>query len=313
LAWLFVAWAGFYSDGYSASPQTWLPARWLATHSRPSLLDAPNEERKTMGKGNVVHGPIAGLMALALLGCGQTAPEQARTDAQGKAVLCFVGASTKDAIEEAGAAWSKETGVEVKLNADDSSKLATQIVNGAPADLFLSANEKWANFVKDKGFAQEVKPFLGNSLVIVVPQGNPAGVATPEDLTTPRVKRVAVAGPTVPAGIYARQALGKLQLWDDLEKEKKIVAGENVRVTLTYVERGEVEAGIVYSTDARITDKVQAVYTFEAGTHDPIVFQLVLLKAGEKNAAARRFFEQLQTPQAAAIFQKYGFTRLAGN
>ena len=139
-----------------------------------------------------------------------------------------------------------------------------QISEGAPAQLFLSANEKWADFVKEKGLAQDTKVLLGNSLVIVVPQGNPAGVKQPKDLTNAQVKRIAVAGPTVPAGIYARQALKKLNIWDGLEENKKIISGENVRVTLTYVERGEAEAGIVYATDAHGSSKqVEVVYTFD--------------------------------------------------
>jgi molybdate transport system substrate-binding protein len=177
--------------------------------------------------------------------------------------------------------------------------------------LFLSANEKWADFVQQKGLALESNPLLGNSLVIVVPKDNPAPVSKPEDLTTPAVKRLALAGPTVPAGIYARQALARLNLWNELEKEKKVVAGENVRVALTYVERGEVEAGIVYSTDARITERVQAVYTFDKAIHDPIVYPLVLLKRAEKNAGARAFFDYLQSSQATAIFRKYGFAPAA--
>ncbi len=152
---------------------------------------------------------------------------------------------------------------------------------------------------------------LGNTLVLVVPQGNPAKVARPEDLTGPAVKKLAVAGPTVPAGIYAREALKKLKLWDELEQAKKIVPGENVRVTLTYIERGEAEAGIVYGTDARITTKVQEVFTFPPGSHEPIIYPLVLLKSAEKNEAARKFYEYLQTPAATVIFAKYGFRRPA--
>ncbi|OAI44923.1 hypothetical protein AYO44_13390 [Planctomycetaceae bacterium SCGC AG-212-F19] len=227
-------------------------------------------------------------------------------------MLVLVAASTTDAVQEIGAQFSLETGIAVKINADDSSKLATQIAHDAPGDIFLSANEQWASFVKDKGFAQEATPLLGNALVIVVPKGNSAQVRKPEDLTGPAVKRVALAGPTVPAGIYARQALKSLKLWDELEKEKKVVAGENVRVTLTYVERGEADAGIVYATDARITEKVQVVYTFEPGTHDPIVYPLVLTKAGPKNPAARKFYDYLLSPSAVATFQKHGFSRIAG-
>ena len=252
------------------------------------------------------------VLAVALAGCGRTAdsPSTAASTAQAGSVLALVAASTKDAVQAIAADFTRETGVEVKINADDSSKLATQIVNAAPADVFLSANQKWADHVKDQGFGQEAVALLGNTLVIVVPQGNPAKVAKPDDLTAPAVKKVAVAGPTVPAGIYARQALAKLNLWDELEKAKKIVPGENVRVTLTYVELAEVEAGIVYGTDALISKKIEAAYTFEPTTHDKIVYPLALLKAGEKNEAARKFYQYLQSPAAAEAFKKHCFTWL---
>jgi molybdate transport system substrate-binding protein len=225
-------------------------------------------------------------------------------------VIAFVAASTRDAVEEIATAFTNENKTEIKINADDSSKLATQIVHEAPAHLFLSANEKWADFVKEKGFALETRLLLGNSLVIVVPKGNPAGIKQAEDLTGPNLHRLALAGPTVPAGIYARQALKTLNLLNRLEKSKKVVSGDNVRVTLTYVERGEVEAGIVYATDAKITDKVETVYSFDKGSHDPIRYPLVLLTAGKGAPAARSFFEFLQTSKAKGIFTKYGFVVL---
>jgi molybdate transport system substrate-binding protein len=124
----------------------------------------------------------------------------------------------------------------------------------------------------------------------------------------PSLKRLALAGPTVPAGIYARQALQKLNLLESLVADKKIIAGDNVRVTLTYVERGEVDAGIVYATDAKISDKVDLVYTFPAETHDPIRYPLVLLKAGD--ASARSFYDYLQSQKAKDIFAKHGFSLL---
>jgi molybdate transport system substrate-binding protein len=153
---------------------------------------------------------------------------------------------------------------------------------------------------------------LGNTLVLVVPRGNPARVARPEDLAADAVRKLALAGPTVPAGIYARQALAHLHLLEPLEKEHKIAAGENVRVTLAYVERGEAEAGVVYGSDARITDKVEVAFTFPASTHAPIVYPLVLLRAAEPNAGARRFYDYLQGPESATVFLKHGFTRLPG-
>jgi molybdate transport system permease protein len=226
-------------------------------------------------------------------------------------VLCLIAASTEDAMKEIAATFAADTGISVKLNADDSSKLATQIFHGAPADLFLSANDKWAEYIKEKGFARHTQPLLGNSLVLVVPRGNPGQVRQPEDLAKPAVERIAVAGPTVPAGIYARQALSRLKLWDNLWALRKVVAGDNVRDTLTYVERAEVQAGIVYATDARISNKIEVVYTFPPSSHDRLVYPLVLLKAGAGKAAARRFYEYLQTPAAEAVFRKYGFQRPA--
>jgi molybdate transport system substrate-binding protein len=242
----------------------------------------------------------------ALAGC-RGAAESATSESP---VLALVAASTKDAVEEVAAAFAKDGGGEIRVSADDSSRLATQIVNGAPAQLFLSANEKWADHLREQGFAQEVGPLLGNTLVIVVPKGNPAGVRKADDIASPTVTRLAIAGPAVPAGNYARQALKSLGLWARVEQ--RATAGENVRTTLTFVERGEAQAGIVYGTDAMASDRVEQVYEFPASTHEPIRYPLVLLKEGAENAQVRRFYDFLRSPQAAKVFQKHGFTWLGG-
>jgi molybdate transport system substrate-binding protein len=245
-------------------------------------------------------------MLLTLPGCGRSGQSKGR-------VLVLVAASTRDAVQEIAGAFTRETGVEVRLSADDSSRLAAQIVEGAPADLFLSANVKWANHVKDDGLADRDALLLGNKLVLIVPRGNPAGIHRPDDLTGPAVKHLALAGPTVPAGMYGRQALKKLHLWEKLDEQNKIVSGENVRATLAYVERGEAEAGIVYSTDARITDQVTNVYEFPASLHDPIRYPLVLLKSAAGNEPARRFFDFLCAPAAEKVFTRHGFTWLGSH
>ena len=254
---------------------------------------------------------LAANLLLVIAGC-QRGPDhpQGVIGKDQQAVVAFVAASTTDAVREIAKSFTTEHKAEVKINADDSAKLALQISADAPAHVFLSANEKWADYVKVKGFAGEVKVLLGNALVIVVPNGNPARVHEPKDLASAAVKRMAVAGPTVPAGIYAEQALKKLNIWDGLQE--KVVPGENVRGTLAYVERGEVDAGIVYATDAKISDKVEMVYTFDPAVHDPIRYPLVLLKEGHKNLAARAFYHYLQTPRAGEVFKKYGFTFLGG-
>jgi molybdate transport system substrate-binding protein len=258
---------------------------------------------------------LAGVvLGLGLLGrgLGQLAGLRTGGGEEHGQVTALVAASTSDAVREAADLFARRHGIEVRLIPDDSSRLATQIVQGAPADLFLSANEKWADFVNAKGLAAESQDLLGNSLVIVVPKGNPARVSRPEDLAGLAVRQIAVAGPTVPAGIYAREALKKLGRWEKLEGEQKVVAGENVRATLTYVERGEVEAGVVYATDARISDRVEMVYTFPARTHAPIRYPLVLLQAGAGNESARQLYDFLRSPPSEEVFKKYGFTWLAG-
>jgi molybdate transport system substrate-binding protein len=233
-------------------------------------------------------------------GCGHGGTER-----QG-AIIALVAASTTDAMRETAALFQKESGVEVTLQTDDSSRLATQILEGAPADLFLSASERWADVVKEKGLVREATLLLGNRLVAIVPRGNPAHLAQAKDLTLPAVKHIALAGPTVPAGQYGREALKALKLWDVLEP--RVVSGQNVRATLAYVERGEAEAGIVYATDARVTGRVEVVYEFAADTHAPIRYPLVLLKAPQEHPAARQFYRFLQSPRTAEVFRKFGFT-----
>lgn len=218
------------------------------------------------------------------------------------AVVALVAASTKDAVQELADAFTRDTGTAVRISADDTAALAAQITNGAPAHLFISANEKWAEVIRDRGFAHESAPLLSNTLVVIAP----ADAARPiTALADPTIKRLALAGPTVPAGIYARQALKALGLWDALEK--RVVSGENVRVALAYVERGEADAGIVYATDARVADRVRQVSVIDPAMHDPIRYPLVLLKAGHDHPAARQFFDHLRSPAATAVFERHGF------
>jgi len=239
-------------------------------------------------------------------GCTRAVPSHSKaTDRQ--PILVSIAASTTDAAESLADRFTADTKLPVTLNAGDSSTLAAQIVAGAPAALFLSANRKWADFVNEKGLAVESTPLLGNRLVLIVPVGNPAKVTSLADLTAAAVRRLALAGPAVPAGMYARQALTKLNLLSALETEGKIVDGDNVRVALAFVERGEAEAGIVYATDARIAPGVEVVAEIDPSLHDKIIYPLMLLKAGADDPDARRLFEYLQSPAAAAVFEKFGF------
>jgi molybdate transport system substrate-binding protein len=253
---------------------------------------------------------VFGAIVLTLSGCGSKPAETIAGRQPTATVAVLVAASAQNAVGELAERFKADAGVDVRVVADDSAKLAQQIANGAPADLFLSASPKWTKHLDEKGLVARQTPLLGNRLVLIVPAGNPAGVSGPEDLLSPKVTHLALAGPNVPAGMYARQALGKLGLLEKLEQQHKIVSGENVRVTLAYAERGEVEAAVVYSTDARISKKVKEVFVFPESLHDAIEYPLALIKptsGGEPPAAASRLYDYLQQPLAAEVFQQHGF------
>ncbi|HTQ38211.1 MAG TPA: molybdate ABC transporter substrate-binding protein [Pirellulales bacterium] len=246
------------------------------------------------------------LFALLFCACTQQQPPGATKEP----LIVSAAASTKEIMEAVATQFQSETGTEVKVNVGPSSGLAAQIEAGAPADLFLSANQQWADEVLKAGYADAMTRLLTNQLVLVVPNANLAGVKQPQDLLSAKVKKIALAGEKVPAGIYADQALTKLDLLKPLTDMGKIVRGQDVRTALTYVERGEAEAGIVYSTDVSIAPAVTQVYQFDPKLHDEIVYMLVLLKHGSQNPAAKQLFEFLQSPKADAVYTKFGFSRL---
>lgn len=228
-------------------------------------------------------------------------------------VITFsVATSTKQAIEPLAKSFEKQTGIVVKINAGPTNSLANQIIEGAPCDLFLSANRQWATKVEEAKLSKEQKAILTNQLVIVVPTGNPAGVKSPEDLSKEGVKKIALAGEKVPAGIYANQSLTKLGLLEALVADGKIARGQDVRNTLQFVERGEAEAGIVYSTDVKGVSGVETVYSFDPKLHDEIAYVLVLLELGLQKPQAKQFYDFLQSEEAERVFAEAGFERIGG-
>jgi molybdate transport system substrate-binding protein len=251
-------------------------------------------------------GSLAIFAAIALM--PHSAFAQATVDITSKRVLLSAAASTKDVVEALDQQFNTTSGAEVKVNAGPSNTLAQQIIAGAPADLFLSANQQWADEVKKGGQSAESVPLLANKLVIVVPKENPGGVHEPKDLLGPKVIKIALAGEKVPAGIYAGQALTKLELLAQLSD--KFVRGQDVRNALSFVERGEAEAGIVYSTDVRAAKNVETVYEFDPALHDKIVYVLVLLKHGSNNPAAGELYKFLQSPTADETYKQFGFERI---
>lgn len=261
------------------------------------------------------------LVAIALFsqaaGCSSpanpAAAPKARSDS--RTIVISAAASTKEPIEELARRFEESAKVKVQVNLGPSSGLATQIIEGAPADLFLSANEQWADELARHDLVGERVSLLTNRLAIVVPKGNPAGVEKPEDLLGEEVSKIALAGEKVPAGQYADQALTGLDLLVKLTEAGKIARGQDVRSALAYVERGEAEAGIVYTTDAAAAEQVEIAYEFDPAMHDKIVYVLVLVArdgkpAGSSASKAADFYAFLQSDTATAEFAKRGFLKL---
>ena len=260
-------------------------------------------------------------LTAALISCSKPAPPAAAEKAQqapsaaqpavgNEPLVLSAAASTKEVMETLSEQFKAKSGTEVKINLGPSSGLATQILKGAPADLFLSANQEWADAIKSAGFADSMCRLLTNKLVMIVPKGNPGQVHAPKDLLSAKVKKVSLAGEKVPAGKYAEQSLKKLGLLQQLVDDAKIARGQDVRSALTYVERGEAEAGIVYATDVGAAPQVESVFTFDPAQHDEIVYVLVMLKHGAQNPAARQFYEFLQSSTADKTYVSFGFSRL---
>ena len=240
------------------------------------------------------------LLAAAAPACGVR-------DESPSSILSFAAASTQDAVREISSRFEAESQVPVTLNFAASSTLAQQILAGAGGDLFLSANVHWVKEVVAEGLASRRRDLLGNRLVVIAPWGSGLQLRKPSDLLDPRITRLSLADPeSVPAGIYARDALRRLYLWQSLQS--KVVRGSDVRQALFFVEQGEAEAGIVYATDLRISEAVRPLLELDTVSSQPIVYPLVLLKSpGE---AAKRFFEYLSSPESAEVFRRFGFSIL---
>lgn len=220
----------------------------------------------------------------------------------------FAAASLTDSLKEIAATYEKQTGDKVVFNFGASSFLARQIEEGAPADIFFSADEARMDGLDTKGLLVKDtrKSRLSNSLVIVVASEKGAAIGTPKDLATDKVKRLALAEPrTVPAGIYAREYLQKQNLWPAVEA--RVVPTENVRAALAAVEAGNAEAGIVYKTDAAISKKIKVVYEVPAKDSPAISYPMAVVKEAREPDAARRFLKHLDTDEAGRVFEKYGF------
>lgn len=222
-------------------------------------------------------------------------------------------ASLKDAMEEIKTAYAKEkSNVTITYNFGASGSLQQQIEQGADVDLFLSAAAKQMDALRSKGLLLDDtrKNLLGNRLVLVIPNDSTAAISDFNRLTDAGITKIALGEPkSVPAGQYGEEVLTKLGIIDTVKD--KFAYGKDVKTVLTWVETGDADAGIVYETDAKISDKVKVVAVAPEESHTPIIYPAAVLKGSKKPDAAKDFINYLYSDKAKPIFEKYGFTFLA--
>jgi molybdate transport system substrate-binding protein len=228
-----------------------------------------------------------------------------------KDVVVFAAASLKNALDEASAAYQEETGARVLISYAASPTLAKQIENGAPADLFISADLDWMDYLQQRNLikAETRVALLGNRLVLIAPADSTATVEIHPGFPLADLlggERLAMADPgAVPAGKYGKAALEKLGVWPSVAA--KVAPAADVRAALLLVQRHEAPLGIVYATDAAADKQVRIVATFPEDSHPPIVYPAAEVASGG-NPAAGAFLAYLESGRARSFFERQGFT-----
>jgi len=258
----------------------------------------------------MIHHGLPRLFAIAVL----TGAVLISNIARAGELIVFAAASLKNGLDDAVARYEKKTGDSIALSYAGSSGLARQIEQGAPADIFFSADIEWMNYLDRNGLIETDSrvSLLGNEIVLVAPTNSDAKIEIGPDMDIADLLgtdgRLAMGDfNAVPAGLYAKAALEFYDVWDTLVD--RVVQTENVRVALAFVAGGEAPLGIVYATDAAAEPAVTIIDTFPADSHEPIRYPIALI-AGNDNPAAAAFLEYLKSPDARPAFAKQGFNFL---
>lgn len=221
-------------------------------------------------------------------------------------------ASLNDALTEIKESFETEyPNITILYNIGGSGALKQQILQGAPVDFFLSASNDHFLELTTKGFIREEEQvnLLGNQLVLITNKEKPANITGMEDLTSNDVSKIAIGIPdSVPAGMYAKQTFQNLGLWKDAAP--KLIQTKDVSQVLTYVETGNIDAGLVYLTDALASNKIKMILTINEQYHDKIIYPAGIIKNSKNKDEALLFLDYLQSSPAIKIFEKYGFTVL---
>jgi molybdate transport system substrate-binding protein len=227
---------------------------------------------------------------------------------QAEEVEVFAAASLTDALKEIAVTYEKASGDKLIFNFAASSTLDMQIKAGAPADVFFSADEAKMDDLAKQNLVTKAtrKDLLSNSLVIVVPADSAVKLTSAKQLADPKIQKIALGQPqSVPAGIYAKEYLQKIGIWAQVEA--RVIPTESVRAALAAVETGNVDAGIVYKTDALISKKVKIAYEVPIAEGPAIAYPAALIEGSKHAVAAKKFLDYLSEPSSLKTFEKYGF------
>ncbi|WP_027366100.1 molybdate ABC transporter substrate-binding protein [Desulfotruncus alcoholivorax] len=257
----------------------------------------------------IVLTVVLAMLFIIAAGCGNTHKAQDQTGGNVNLTIAAA-ASLQDALKELADVYSKtHPDVTIDYNFASSGTLQKQIEEGAPVDLFLSAGQKQMDAVAEKNLIDPTtrKDLLGNEMVLIVPQNSK--LTQFDELTGAGITKISIGTPeTVPAGKYAKETLASLNLWDRLQP--KLVLAKDVRQVLTYVETGNVDAGLVYKSDAMVGKNIKIAAIASADTHQPIVYPMAVIKSTKYPEQAKAFADFLASKEAAVSFKKYGFNPL---
>lgn len=255
---------------------------------------------------------VVSILVICLLSAGCSTNEK-KTEKEGSIEINVSAAlGLKEALLDIQKKYEKEhPEIKIVYNFAAAGVLASQIENGAPCDVFLSAAIKQVNDLKAKDLLKDdtIKDIVGNRLVLVVPKGNPLQIKDLKDLTKESVHYIGFGDiKTMPAGQYGKECLENIGVWQQVES--KFVIGKTVREIVAYVESGNADAAVAFETVVRNNPKVEIAAFAPEGTHQTVLFPGAVLKSTKNEVAARSFFDYLTSTDALDIFQKYGFSSL---
>jgi molybdate transport system substrate-binding protein len=261
---------------------------------------------------NIICFLLAVSVVAVMAGCSTAKTSKSSSSAPAKSVeLTIAAAASLTDVTAQIAKDYKAVAPNVKLTFSygASGTLETQIEQGAPVDIFMSAAEKQMDGLSDKGLlaAGTRTDLLHNKAVLIVPKGSTLGITSFTDLGTSKVKKIAIGDPaSVPAGQYAQDVFTSLKIWDTVKAKANL--GTDVRQVLTWVEDGDVDCGVVYATDAATSTKITVICDAPAGSSEPIVYPVAVIKASKNVQAAQAFINYLKSSAAASRFTQAGFT-----